>query len=152
MADDPRNPYRLHPDSVLRPPKRFFSILRHIGPGLILTSTIVGSGELIATTVLGAEQGYALLWLILVSCVVKIVVQNELGRYAIGTGETTLEAFDKLPGPRWRVSWVVWLWFLVVLLGLFSIGGMLGGISEVLNTLISGVSFNAWLWFLNLFT
>ena len=152
MADDPRNPYRLHPDSVQKPPKRFFSIFRHVGPGLILTSTIVGSGELVATTVLGAEQGYALLWLILVSCVIKIVVQNELGRYAIGTGETTLEAFDKLPGPRWRVSWVVWLWFLVVLLGLFSIGGMLGGISEVLNTLIPGVSFNAWLWFLNLFT
>jgi len=152
MADDPRNPYRLHPDSVRKPPERFFSILKRIGPGLILTSTIVGSGELVATTVLGAEQGYALLWLILVSCVVKIVVQNELGRYAIGTGETTLWAFDKLPGPRWRVSWVVWLWFLVVLLGLFSIGGMLGGVSEVLNTLIPGVSFNAWLWFLNLFT
>ena len=152
MADDPRNPYRLHPDSVLKPPKRFLSILRRIGPGLILTSTIVGSGELVATTVLGAENGYTLLWLILVSCVVKIVVQNELGRYAIGTGETTLEAFDKLPGPRWRVSWVVWLWFLVVLLGLFSIGGMLGGVSEVLSTLIPDVSFNAWLWFLNLFT
>ena len=152
MPEVPRDPYRLHPDSVLAPPGRFFSILRRIGPGLILTSTIVGSGELIATTVLGAENGYRLLWLILVSCIVKIVVQNELGRYAIGTGETTLEAFDKLPGPRWRVSWVVWLWFLVVLLGLFSIGGMLGGISEVLNTLIPGVSFNTWLWFLNLFT
>ena len=152
MAEVPSNPYRLHPDSVLKPPQRFFSILGRIGPGLILTSTIVGSGELVATTVLGAEQGYALLWLILVSCVVKIVVQNELGRYAIGTGETTLEAFDKLPGPRWRVSWVVWLWFLVVLLGLFSIGGMLGGVSEVLSTLVPDVSFNAWLWFLNLFT
>ncbi len=152
MAEVPRNPYRLHPDSVLKPPERFFPILGRIGPGLILTSTIVGSGELVATTVLGAENGYTLLWLILVSCIVKIVVQNELGRYAIGTGETTLEAFDKLPGPRWRVSWVVWLWFLVVLLGLFSIGGMLGGVSEVLHTLIPDVSFNVWLWSLNLFT
>ncbi len=152
MPEVPRDPYRLHPDSVLAPPGRFLSILRRIGPGLILTSTIVGSGELIATTVLGAENGYTLLWLILVSCVIKIVVQNELGRYAIGTGETTLEAFNRLPGPRWRVSWVVWLWFLVVLLGLFSIGGMLGGISEVLNTLLPGISFNAWLLILNLFT
>ena len=152
MPEVPRDPYRLHPDSVLAPPGRFLSILRRIGPGLILTSTIVGSGELIATTVLGAENGYTLLWLILVSCVIKIVVQNELGRYAIATGETTLEAFNRLPGPRWRVSWVVWLWFLVVLLGLFSIGGMLGGISEVLNTLLPGISFNSWLLILNLFT
>ncbi len=146
------DPYRLHPELVASPPKRFLSILRRIGPGLILTSTIVGSGELIATTVLGAENGYTLLWLILLSCTIKIVVQNELGRYAIGTGETTLEAFDKLPGPRWRVSWFVWLWFLVVILGLFSIGGMLGGISEVLNTLLPGLSFNSWLLILNLFT
>jgi len=67
----------------------------------------VDSGELVATTVLGAEHGFRLLWLILVSCTIKTVVQNELGRYAIGTGETTLEAFDRVPGPRWRVSWVV---------------------------------------------
>ena len=152
MLNIPQNPYRREPNYVLSPPKRFFSILRRIGPGLILTSTVVGSGELIATTVLGAENGYILLWLILVSCIIKIVVQNELGRYAIGTGETTLEAFDKLPGPRWRVSWVVWVWLLMVLLALFSIGGMLGGISEVLNTLFPGISFNTWLWILNIFT
>ena len=70
---------------------------------------MVGSGELVATTVLGAENGYTLLWLVLVSCVIKVVIQNELGRYAIGTGETTLEAFNHTPGPRLGVSWIVWL-------------------------------------------
>lgn len=55
------DPYQLHAEAVADPPNTFLSILRRIGPGLILASAIVGSGELIATTVLGAENGYTLL-------------------------------------------------------------------------------------------
>ena len=61
------NPYELRPEDIEAPPSTLGGILRRIGPGLILTSAVVGSGELIVTTVLGAENGYALLWLILVS-------------------------------------------------------------------------------------
>ncbi len=122
------DPYQLRPEYSRDPPQGFVDTYRMVGPGLILAGGLVGSGELVATTVLGAENGYRLLWLILVSCTIKTVVQNELGRYAIATGETTLEAFDQVPGPRWRVSWVVWLWFVAVLFSLFGLGGMLGGI------------------------
>ena len=127
------NPYQLRPEDIEDPPRTYVSIFRRIGPGLILASGIVGSGELIATTVLGAEAGYTLLWLIILSCFIKVVVQNELGRYAIGTGETTLEAFDRAPGPRLRASWLVWAWFLMVMFTLLQVGGMLGGVSEVLK-------------------
>ena len=146
------DPYQLHPEAVEDPPNTFLSILRRIGPGLILASAIVGSGELIATTVLGAENGYTLLWLILVSCAIKVVVQNELGRYVIGTGETALEAFNRVPGPRLRVSWVVWLWFLMVAMVMFSVGGMMGAISEVLNTLLPSISINVWVWVVGIVT
>ena len=87
MAKAPlADPYHLDPAHVEDPPRSFGATFRRIGPGLILAGSIVGSGELIATTVLGAENGYTLLWLILVSCVIKTVVQNELGRYSLGTG------------------------------------------------------------------
>ena len=117
-----------------------------------VASAIVGSGELIATTVLGAENGYTLLWLILVSCAIKVVVQNELGRYVIGTGETALEAFNRVPGPRLRVSWVVWLWFVMVVMVMFAIGGMMGAISEVLDTIFPSISINAWVWIVGVVT
>lgn len=157
MSDSGFNPYERKPEHIIEPPTDFLSIFKLIGPGLILASSIVGSGELIATTVLGAEMGYTLLWLILVSCVIKVVVQNELGRYAIGTGKTTLEAFDTVPGPRFRVSWVVWCWFLMVMFTLMQVGGMLGGISEVLNRYWSwsadpGTSIMIWVWVVNLIT
>ena len=147
MADtNPLDPYQLRPEDIENPPARFIEIFKRIGPGLILASSIVGSGELIATTVLGAENGYTLLWLIVVSCFIKIAVQNELGRYAIGTGETTLEAFNRVPGPRFKVSWVVWLWALMVSMTLMQVGGMMGGISEILNNLVPAVPVRAWVW------
>ena len=146
------NPYQLHPENIEDPPRTYRGIFRRIGPGLILASSIVGSGELIATTVLGAEHGYTLLWLIVLSCVVKIVVQNELGRYTIGTGETTLEAFDRVPGPRLRASWLVWAWFLMCMFMLMQVGGMLGGISEILHRLVPSVPIAGWVWIVNLVT
>ncbi|MDA1315918.1 MAG: Nramp family divalent metal transporter [Acidobacteria bacterium] len=147
MADTtPLDPYQLRPEDIENPPTRFVEIFKRIGPGLILASSIVGSGELIATTVLGAENGYTLLWLIIISCFIKIAVQNELGRYAIGTGETTLEAFNRVPGHVFGLSWVVWLWALMVSMTLMQVGGMMGGISEILHDLIPALSTTAWVW------
>jgi Mn2+/Fe2+ NRAMP family transporter len=151
------NPYARKPEHIQEPPKSLGQILKLIGPGLILASSIVGSGELIATTVLGAELGYSVLWLVLVSCVIKTVVQNELGRYAIGTGETSLEAFDRVPGPRLKVGWMVWCWFFMVMFTLMQIGGMLGGIAEVMNRMFQfsqdpHTSIEIWVWVINLVT
>ncbi len=147
MPDHPvQDLYALRPEDVRDPPKTFLDMFRLIGPGLIIASGVVGSGELVMTTVLGAENGYALLWLILVSCAIKVVVHNEMGRYTVGTGETALEALNRIPGPRWRVSWVVWLWFVMLLTIMFPVGGMLGAIAEVLNTLFPALSINAGVW------
>lgn len=146
------DPYKRTHEHIEEPPIAFGEILKRIGPGMILAASIVGSGELIATTVLGAEVGYTLLWLIIVSCLIKIVVQNELGRYSIATGETTLEAFDRIPGPRWKVSWMVWCWFVMVVATLMQIGAMMGGIGEVLNRQFTEVPINVWVWILNFLT
>ena len=151
MPETPEsNPYRLRPEAITDPPRRLGAAIRFLGPGLILTASIVGSGELIATTVLGAENGFTLLWLILVSCVIKVAIQHELGRYAIATGETTLEAFDRVPGPRWRLGWVVWFWALLMLLVMSIWGGILGAIGEVLNLIVPGVPIIAWVWAVSL--
>ena len=147
-----RDPYRLRPEDVQTSPQTLAGIFRRIGPGLILAAAIVGSGELMATTILGAENGYSLLWLILVSCSIKVVVQNELGRYCISTGKTTLEAFDRVPGPRLRVSWLVWLYFLLVITSRFSSGAMLGAIAEILNRIAPGISISGWVWLTSLVT
>ena len=106
--------------------------------------SIVGSGELIATTTLGAQVGYAALWIVLVSCAIKPVVQAELGRYTIVTGNTGLEGFNSVPGPRAGVSWLVWAWAITVTLTLLQVGGMYGGVGQVLHVLVPAVPVKAW--------
>ncbi len=122
--------YILDSSAIEDPPKTFFGSLRKIGPGLILAGSIVGTGELIATTSLGAEQGYVLLWLILLSCVIKVFVQVELGRYAITHGKTTLAAIDTLPGPRLGTSWLGWLWLFMMLTTQSQIAAMEGLVGQ----------------------
>ncbi len=87
-------------EQPIEPPVHLIGVIRYIGPGLIIAGSIVGSGELIATTKAGAEAGFTLLWLILIGCVVKVFAQIEFGRYAIISGKTTLDALDEVPGPR----------------------------------------------------
>ncbi|HIM31986.1 MAG TPA: transmembrane Mn(2+) transporter, partial [Planctomycetes bacterium] len=81
------------------PPIAIRGVLRRLGPGLIVAGSIVGSGELIATTRTGAEAGFTLLWLILLGCIIKVFVQVEFGRFAIVTGATTMEGLNQVPGP-----------------------------------------------------
>ncbi len=125
--------YALPPDAIREPPHTFFRALRQIGPGLILAASIVGTGELINTTSLGAKAGFSLLWLILLSCVIKVFVQVELGRYAITHGRTTLAAFDSLPGPRIGASWLCWLWLIMTLTTQAQIAAMEGSVGQAAN-------------------
>jgi manganese transport protein len=137
------DPYVLTREAIETPPL-LSSALGRIGPGMVLAAAIVGSGELIATTTLGAQVGYAVLWIILVSCAIKPVVQGELGRYTIATGHTGLEGFNRIPGPRLFVNWFVWAWAIMVTLTLLQIGGMYGGVSQVLHLLVPSIPVNVW--------
>src|SRR5215212_2099608 len=136
----PSDPYALTPEAIREPPRTLWAAFRQIGPGLVLAGSIVGTGELIATTSLGAEQGYILLWLILVSCVVKVFIQTELGRYAITHGKTTLVALDTLPGPRLGTSWLGWLWLLMMLTTQAQIAAMEGLVGQAAHMAFPGGS------------
>jgi manganese transport protein len=66
------DPYTLDNSRIVEPPRRLRGSVRYLGPGFILSASIVGSGELVATTTLGANAGFAAMWVILVSCLVKL--------------------------------------------------------------------------------
>jgi manganese transport protein len=137
---------------VQLPPRGLLATIKQLGPGMILSGSIVGSGELIATTTLGARVGFVLLWLIILSCVIKVVVQEELGRYTIISGETTFSALDKVVGPRWRVSWVVWCWMIMFAGVTFQMGGIIGGCAQIFNLAFPQFSIQAWAVFITTIT
>ncbi len=133
---EPLDPYILSPDKIKEPPTTFFGRLKFLGPSFILSASIVGSGELIATTTLGAKAGFITFWVIIVSCIVKVAVQLEFGKHTILTGETAMQAFNKLPGPIFgKAKWSVWTVLAVMTIKLLQVGGIVGGVAIILNIL-----------------
>jgi len=134
------DPYALPPDAIADPPRTLLQAMKQIGPGLILAASIVGTGELINTTSLGAKAGFSLLWLILLSCVIKVFVQVEMGRYAITHGKTSLAAFNTIPGPRFGASWICWLWLFMTLATQAQIAAMEGTVGQAAHMAFPGAS------------
>ena len=50
----------------------------------------------------------------------------------------------RVPGTGGRVNWLVACWLLTVLLSLLQVGGMFGGVAQVLNLLVPAISVNVW--------
>ncbi len=117
---------------VREPPRTLGATLLRLGPGMIVAGSIVGSGELIATTKAGAEAGFWLLWLIIIGCLIKVSTQVEFGRHAITWSQTPLKALNGVPGPRLKVNWLIWYWMIMILLVLSQQGGIVGGVGQTL--------------------
>src|SRR4028119_351228 len=107
--------YHLTPEGIKEPPEGWGPSLRYFGPGLILSASIVGSGELIATTTLGAQAGFAILWMVIFSTLVKVAVQVEFARWTISTGQPALTGYNKVPPKIGPLGWVNALWTLMAL-------------------------------------
>ena len=128
--------YTITEAHIKKAPEKFLEKLKFLGPGFVLSASIVGSGELIATTILGAEAGFTVFWVIVLSCLIKVAIQLEFGKRAILYGETAIQSFDKLRGKRFgKANWASYLVFFMMLLKIIQLGGMLGGTAVVLNLL-----------------
>ncbi|CAG7574160.1 Divalent metal cation transporter MntH [Barrientosiimonas humi] len=67
-----------------------------VGPGLVVAATGVGAADLVATLIAGQKYGYALLWAVVVGCLMKIVLVEGAGRYSLATGKTIYEGWSTL--------------------------------------------------------
>jgi Mn2+/Fe2+ NRAMP family transporter len=130
------DPYHVTAEAIMEPPVGWAHSLRHLGPGLILSASIVGSGELIATTALGAQAGFALLWLVIFSTLVKVAVQIELARWTISTGQPALTGYNKVPPRIGPIGWINVLWVIMALSKILQLGGIVGGVAVAFSILL----------------
>lgn len=127
------------------PPKSLLGMFKYLGPGFIMSAAIVGSGELIATTALGAKAGFVTFWVILASCFLKVALQLEFGKNAIHSGVPTMQALNQLSGPRFRKThWSIWAWLSLQGLKFLQVGGIVGGVAIVLNMVFPIFSTISW--------
>ncbi len=138
-----KDPYVLTKEFIRNPPVTFFGRIKYLGPGFILSASVVGSGELISTTTLGAKAGFITFWVIVLSCLVKVALQLEFGKQTIRTGETVMMSLNKLPGWRFGkhgANWSLWLWLFLWLFKPLQLGGIIGGVAITLNMLFPSVN------------
>ncbi|MGH7502294.1 MAG: Nramp family divalent metal transporter [Longimicrobiales bacterium] len=69
------------------------SFLKLAGPGLVVAATGIGSGDVVAGTVAGANYGVVLLWAIIVGAFFKFVLTEGIARWQLATGTTALEGW-----------------------------------------------------------
>ena len=89
-------------DAPAAPPARL-DFLKMAGPGLVVAAAGIGSGDVVAGTVSGAQYGVVLLWAIVVGAFFKFVLTEGIARWQLATGLTALEGWAAhLP------AWVTW--------------------------------------------
>ncbi|MEQ3550807.1 Nramp family divalent metal transporter [Pseudonocardia nematodicida] len=150
-AEPDGDPYVLDPSGVVDPPTTLRGRFRHLGPGLLISASVVGSGELILTTTLGAQAGFALLWMVVLATTVKVWVQMELATWTILTGKTAIQGYSQV-GRRWRgASWINVVWILAEIPSIMKRGALIGGSAAagslmypIVGESLSGRSLVAW--------
>jgi Mn2+/Fe2+ NRAMP family transporter len=77
-----------------------------VGPSLVWCAEYIGSGEVILATRTGAVLGTGAIWVVVVGVFLKYWIGVSGARYTVCTGEGMIDMFDRMPGPR---HWVVWI-------------------------------------------
>ena len=130
-------------------PKTFLERLKFIGPSVVVTGSVVGSGSIVMTPLLGAAAGFMLLWWLLLSMWSKPIIQAEIARYIVVSKKTFLEAFADMPGFKTTIqgkttSWLVWFMFFGVIPSIAGMGGLAGAVAEAGNTMFPLLTVEIW--------
>ncbi|MCH2210008.1 MAG: Nramp family divalent metal transporter [Fuerstiella sp.] len=100
----------------------FRGMLLIFGPGAIIASVTIGSGETVFPSRSGAIFGYSLLWCFVLGTIIKGFQIYSGARFMTLSGRHPLESWSELPGPK---NWFVWC---MTVLSLFCMPLFLGGV------------------------
>ncbi|GAB3256912.1 Nramp family divalent metal transporter [Alteromonas gracilis] len=110
-----------------------------LGPGLVVAATGVGAIDLVATLLAGSRYGYALLWCVVVGCLMKIVLVEGAGRWTLATGRTIFEGWRSLG------AWTTWYFGPYIVIWGFVYGAAaMAGTGLPLYSLFGGLSVAWW--------
>lgn len=79
------------------------SQISSVGPGLVYALTILGTGDLITNASAGDEHGYALIWALGFTLILRYVWVNTSAKYVLVTGESLMQGYARLG------NWFIWL-------------------------------------------
>jgi len=89
--------------------------LSDFGPGLLLAATGIGVGDMVSSTIAGAEYGLTLVWALVVGVIIKFAITEGAARWQLATGVSLIEGWREVL-PRAALAafflyFVVWSYF-----------------------------------------
>jgi Mn2+/Fe2+ NRAMP family transporter len=99
------------------------------GPGFLVAAAFIGPGTVTTATLAGATYGYRLIWVILLSTLAAITLQEMAGRFSLSTRMDVATALATLTKNKWvRLSLQI-LAFLAIIIGCtaYEAGNIIGG-------------------------
>ncbi|EMA36521.1 Nramp family divalent metal transporter [Halococcus hamelinensis] len=109
----------------------WLKLLAYFGPGAVVASATLGSGEVLFAPRGGAVFGYAILWTLVWAGLVKGVVAYSGIRYYTLTGEHVTSRWAKLPGPRG------WFPLLIGVISIAAFPAWIAGYGEFLGQIVT---------------
>src|SRR5687768_2998854 len=103
-------------DDFPEPQQKRTNWVKLLGPGLVLAGGSIGTGEWIVGPQAAARYHGAFMWAALASLLAQVVLNTEVMRYAVCTGEPILTGFMRTkPGPKFWLAFYLLLdaagWF-----------------------------------------
>jgi hypothetical protein len=130
------------PPENLRGRMSLGTAIAFFGPGAIVASLTIGSGETVFATRVGAVFGYAILWTAFITLIAKGALVYASNHYITVTGEHPMARFARIfPGPRG------WFPILLLITVVLSFPSFSSGLSIALGTYVQQAGFgNAQVW------
>lgn len=89
------------------------NILKNVGPGVIGLGLAIGSGEWLLGPAIIVKYGVVLLWITTIAVLLQVLLNLEMARYTLATGEPIVTGFMRTkPGPTFWGYWYVGCSFL----------------------------------------
>jgi len=112
---------------------RISRLIKLLGPGIIAVLSWLGAGDLITSSVAGANYGYAMMWVLAVSLLLRYLIVNIIARFQLcnNQGMTILQGYAQLHP--------VFAWFMLayaLLMGHLMNAYMIKGAGEALAMLL----------------
>ncbi|REJ94211.1 MAG: hypothetical protein DWQ34_09025 [Planctomycetota bacterium] len=70
-------------------PSTGLKIFKHIGPGLVTACVVIGPGSILTSSSVGAKNGYALGWIVVIACLCMMVYTTLGAKLGVISGEST---------------------------------------------------------------
>ena len=112
---------------------RWWQLLAFFGPGAIIASVTITSGETIWASRQGAMFGYVVVWSLMAGAVMKAIQVYSGMRFMVLTGHHPMESWAWLPGPRG------WCPTLIGLLSVVCFPFWIAGLAMMMGTLSSWI-------------